>query len=179
MLKYPQAYINYLIHFHSERDYFECHEVLEEYWKEHPGDVLGSTYVGLIQVAVSLYHWRRHNHAGAVKMLRSALKMLRDTDMTQLGIDPEAFRARLTQRLEVLETLENGQYEDLDIPLADSQLEALCLQHCSRNELTWLSPSDLSNTQLIHKHTLRDRSSVILERERSMQLKLLTKRDKG
>ena len=31
---YPEAYIEYLMYFHGNRDYFECHEVLEEYWKE-------------------------------------------------------------------------------------------------------------------------------------------------
>ncbi|MCU6798108.1 DUF309 domain-containing protein [Paenibacillus sp. WQ 127069] len=179
MQKYPQAYINYLIYFHAERDYFECHEVLEEYWKDHPGDLWASTYVGLIQVAVSLYHWRRHNYAGAEKMLRSALTQLKDTDLVQLGIEAKVFRTRLSGRLEALENPDDRQYEDLDIPLADPQLEVLCLEHCSVNELTWLSPSDLNNTQLIHKHTLRDRAPVILERERSRQLKLLAKRDKG
>lgn len=112
-------------------------------------------------------------------MLRSALIQLKDTDLVQLGIEAEVFRTRLSGRLEALENPDDRQYEDLDIPLADPQLEVLCLEHCSVNGLTWLSPSDLNNTQLIHKHTLRDRAPVILERERSRQLKLLAKRDKG
>jgi predicted metal-dependent hydrolase len=179
MPNYPQAYIKYLIYFHAERDFFECHEVLEEYWKEHPVDPLGSAYVGLIQVAVSLYHQRRHNLAGALKMLRSALNILTDADMTELGIDGAAFREILTRRLESLGAPDEFHYEDLDIPLSDPQLQAVCLEHCSGSMLIWQRPSDLGDTHLIHKHTLRDRSSVIAERERSWQIKLAAKRDKG
>ena len=36
MTQYPEAYTDYLCYFHGARDYFECHEVMEEYWKEHP-----------------------------------------------------------------------------------------------------------------------------------------------
>ncbi|WP_260405419.1 DUF309 domain-containing protein, partial [Paenibacillus sp. 598K] len=63
---YPDDYIQYLIEFHVTRDYFECHELLEEYWKEQPGDdPFYDTWVGLIQIAVSQYHHRRSNHRGA------------------------------------------------------------------------------------------------------------------
>ena len=33
---YPTEYIQFLIHFHGDYDYFECHEILEEYWKTKP-----------------------------------------------------------------------------------------------------------------------------------------------
>ncbi len=33
-MMYPNAYLDYLVYFHGHRDYFECHEVLEEYWKK-------------------------------------------------------------------------------------------------------------------------------------------------
>ena len=35
---YSQAYIDYLVHFHGDRDYFECHELLEEHWKKTKED---------------------------------------------------------------------------------------------------------------------------------------------
>lgn len=31
---YPPEYIEFLYHFHCDRDYFECHEILEELWKK-------------------------------------------------------------------------------------------------------------------------------------------------
>ncbi|NOU97005.1 DUF309 domain-containing protein [Paenibacillus sp. LMG 31456] len=177
MSKYPQAYIDYLIYFHSQRDYFECHEVLEEYWKEHPNDPLATAYVGCIQVAVSLYHQRRGNLAGAVKMLQSALKNFIESDLIKLGIEPDDFRAQLTARLAQL-TAPDFQYEDLNIPLADAELEEICVKQSIEKALMWQCYSDFSNTYLINKHTLRDRSVVIAERELSRQTKQAAKRVK-
>ncbi len=61
---YPKAYIDYLVEFHATRDYFECHEILEEYWKEDPPKKRKRYWVGFIQLAVALYHHRRQNTAG-------------------------------------------------------------------------------------------------------------------
>lgn len=170
MSAYPQPYIDYLIYFHAERDFFECHEVMEEFWKAHPGDVHASTYVGLIQIAVSLYHQRRGNRKGAVKMLSQSLVNLTDAGMTQLGLEPGIMRQRLEERLRLLH-VPGTVYTDLDLPIADPKLESLCLQQCGEHKLVWLSPSDLQDDYLIHKHTLRDRSHVIAERERSRRQK--------
>lgn len=52
---YPKAYIEYLVHFHSDRDYFECHEILEEHWKQ---DGRNKGWLVLIQTAVAFYHYR-------------------------------------------------------------------------------------------------------------------------
>ncbi|PZE21870.1 DUF309 domain-containing protein [Paenibacillus xerothermodurans] len=170
MSHYPQAFIDYLIHFHAERDFFECHEVLEEYWKEHPDDPLNKAYVGCIQVAVSMYHQRRGNLAGAVKLLRNALGNLTDEDMHRLGIEAAAFRERLQERLRELNK-PDFQYRDLNIPLADPDLLSLCRERCAATNLTWQCPSNFDDTYLINKHTLRDRSGVIAERERSRHAK--------
>jgi predicted metal-dependent hydrolase len=174
---YPKAYMDYLIYFHAERDFFECHEVLEAYWKEHPGDPLATAYVGLIQVAVSFYHQRRHNLAGALKMLRSAIHLLKVEDLVKLGIDPALFHNLLLDCLERLENPADFKYADMDIPLADPLLQAACMERCVGQSLVWQSASNFGDIHLINKHTLRDRSSVIEERERSRQMKLAAKRD--
>ncbi|UZN00489.1 DUF309 domain-containing protein [Lysinibacillus sp. MHQ-1] len=55
------------------RIFFECHEVLEEYWKEiAPGDKM-HPLVGYVQLATGLYHWRRGNDTGAIRILEKAL----------------------------------------------------------------------------------------------------------
>ncbi|MCS7464432.1 DUF309 domain-containing protein [Paenibacillus doosanensis] len=166
MSAYPEAYIDYLIYFHAERDFFECHEVMEEFWKERPGDPLASCYVGLIQVAVGLYHQRRNNLIGASKMLGSALNQLTDEGMAALGIAADLMRSRLKERLAQIASAGTA-YEDLDLPLSDPRLEAECVERCAERGLTWRRPSDLADTYLIHKHSLRDRSSVVAERELS------------
>jgi len=177
-MQYPKAYIDYLMYFHAERDFFECHEVMEEYWKEHPEDPLSSNYVGLIQIAVSMYHHRRGNLKGAVKMLTQALHNLTDAGMLRLGLDPVQLRKMLNERLEALHP-PGIPYSDLDLPIADPELMNFCMQQCGEQELSWLCASDLSDTYLIHKHTMRDRSSVIEERERSRRRKAAGKRDES
>lgn len=37
---YPTEYIQFLIHFHGDYDYFECHEILEGYWKTKPRGIV-------------------------------------------------------------------------------------------------------------------------------------------
>lgn len=172
MLSYPEAYIDYLIYFHAERDYFECHEVMEQFWKDHPGDPLASTYVGLIQIAVSMYHQRRGNYKGAEKMLSQSLRNVTEQGMRQLGLDPILMRERLVGRLADLHNNAQPVYSDMDLPIADPELAARCLELSTERKLTWQCSSNLGDTYLIHKHTLRDRRSVIEERERSRDQKL-------
>ncbi|AFH62161.2 DUF309 domain-containing protein [Paenibacillus caseinilyticus] len=164
--RYPDAYVRYLVHFHAERDYFECHEVLEEYWKEHPGDADGEAYVGLIQLAVSLYHQRRGNLAGAVKMLSGAIRRLGSGAAAELGIAEAELQRLMGARLVELGDPAAFVYRDLDIPLADQALLQACEETSGATWERWGQPSDLSDRYLIHKHTLRDRSGVVEERER-------------
>ena len=85
---YPEAYIEFLMYFHGNRDYFECHEVLEEYWKEVDPGNRSSHWVGLIQVAVGFYHYRRGNLAGALRTFHKAIKNIESNhnELIRLGI---------------------------------------------------------------------------------------------
>lgn len=166
---YPEAYIDYLVHFHGDRDWFECHELLEEYWKEHPDDPKSTTWVGLIQLAVSLYHQRRGNRAGALKMMTASLRNMQDADLDELGIDGTELRRLAAIRLELLAGEGDIRFADLDIPLASERLLALCMDKCREMGFHWKQPSNTADPQLIHRHTLRDRSEVILARAREAQ----------
>ena len=75
LLNYPEDYLSFLVHFHGTRDYFECHEILEEYWKETAPKERDSHWVGLIQIAVALYHERRGNKQGATRTLTKAIEI--------------------------------------------------------------------------------------------------------
>lgn len=163
---FPEAYVQYLLYFHGERDYFECHEVLEEYWKNNPDSPLREAWVGLIQVAVGMYHERRHNFRGAYKMLASALQKLTDRDLRKLGIAAEEFRDILAHRLEQLtgERQADHVFRDINIPLVDEELIIMCKEQCAMQGVEWGRPSDLSAEYLVHKHKLRDRSDVVAER---------------
>ena len=161
MNEYPSAYLSFLVEFHATRDYFECHELLEEYWKEHPGDGLGQIWVALIQLAVGSYHERRGNLAGASKMLLQSRKRMTDAGALQVGVDGEKLRAMITERLA---SIERGEpFIDMELPIIDEALLKSCLNLCAKKGLSWSAPSS-GEAALLHRHTLRDRSDVIAAR---------------
>ncbi|WP_159883364.1 DUF309 domain-containing protein [Paenibacillus puerhi] len=170
MAGYPDDYVSYLVYFHAERDYFECHEVLEEYWKEHPEDPNSEAYVVLIQIAVASYHERRGRRGGAAKMLAGAVERMKRTSLAPLGLDHEETLQRMERRLQELRGAER-EFTDLNLPIADLGLLTACRERCRTME-DWEKPSPMDDIFLVNKHTLRDRSGVIAERLKQKQLRL-------
>ncbi|WP_100398481.1 DUF309 domain-containing protein [Bacillus sp. FJAT-44742] len=168
---YPNAYIEYLVYFHGPRDFFECHEVLEEHWKKDKKEERNPHWVGLIQVAVSLYHQRRNNFSGAIRMMASAINILSKEaeNLKLLGLQYEELLQRLEQRL--TDMYEYKDYEEFNLPIADLDLLAYCKQKSLEIGSLWGSDSDFENGMIIHKHTLRDRSEVIEERLKQQYVK--------
>ncbi|BDG46655.1 DUF309 domain-containing protein [Parageobacillus sp. KH3-4] len=167
---YPVAYIRYLIHFHTDRDYFECHEILEEHWKKTG---YKKVWVLLIQIAVALYHHRRGNQQGALRMMRKALSLLSKEQkaIRELGLDDQRLSEQLERYIERME--QNGAYESIELPICDETLRKTCQAICDERGLIWGKASDMNNVFLIHKHKLRDRSDVIAARERKKKNKEL------
>ncbi|MFD2612118.1 DUF309 domain-containing protein [Paenibacillus gansuensis] len=168
MVQYPEAYVRYLIHFHTDRDYFECHEVLEEFWKEHPEDARSELWVGLIQLAVAMYHERRGNCKGAVKMLSSSFnKLIEQGDVSVLGLNPDRLSKLMKQRLQSYENrAEDAVYRDLELPFMDLQLLKTCRERAGED---WNAPSRMNVPELVHKHIMRDRTQVIAARAAEMK----------
>ncbi|MFK2824260.1 DUF309 domain-containing protein [Bacillus sp. B190/17] len=166
MYSFPLPYLSFLVHFHEDHDYFECHEVLEEYWKEKTDGARDSIWVGLIQVAVSFYHHRRSNFAGAQKLAVKALTIFqkRKEELRKLGIDEDAFINQLTSRLQ--EIKEGKTFTPMAIPFADEEVihQYRHFQQTFSSELKTENPDYLYN-----KHLLRDRSDVIAAREQSLK----------
>jgi predicted metal-dependent hydrolase len=63
------------IHLFNHREFFECHEVLEEAWTPQRGP-RRLFLQALIHVAVGFYHCQRGNPPGARGQLRKALRKL-------------------------------------------------------------------------------------------------------
>ncbi|KXZ21962.1 hypothetical protein AXI59_11960 [Bacillus nakamurai] len=166
---YPKAYIGFLAEFHATRDYFECHELLEEYWKESPPKERNMYWVGLIQLAVALYHQRRQNQTGAKRLIASSLRILRSEEQAvrSLGLS----YPRLIELIESLsDDIEAGSpYKSVMLPIIDENLKEACLAECRRKGYTWGQNSILTDTFLINKHRLRDRTDVIMERNREIE----------
>ncbi|MUT65367.1 DUF309 domain-containing protein [Paenibacillus sp. NEAU-GSW1] len=171
MERYPNAYFRYLLEYHATRDFFECHELLEEYWKEHPDDPRSELWVGLIQLAVGHYHLRRGNSAGARKIYANALKRLNPSGLASLGLDGAMLLAKLQNRQERLIANKAVEYEELDLKIVDPEVETECRRLCGEYGLVWgVSSTDIAES-VIHRHKLRDRSDVIAARAAAAELK--------
>ncbi|CAM4286381.1 DUF309 domain-containing protein [Paenibacillus alkaliterrae] len=164
MITFPNAYVSYLVEFHASRDYFECHELLEEYWKEHPGDGLADTWVGFIQLAVGLYHERRGNKRGALKMLEQTERRLTDSPLESLGIEKKSLLEQLSQRLAALRDDSHTDYADIDLNIINDELWSRCLAECAERGWEWGKPSPIEDASIIQRHKLRDRTDVIAAR---------------
>ncbi|MDF2671286.1 MAG: hypothetical protein K0R67_3592 [Paenibacillus sp.] len=121
MVGYDQLYVEFLYYFNINRDYFECHEVMEELWMEEGRNPL---HQGLLQVAVGLYHHRNGNIGGAIKLLDQAIEKLEYYPRISMGIDLGKLVEDAKRYLAKLEDIEEQPFEfyDLDIAIIHSEL---------------------------------------------------------
>jgi predicted metal-dependent hydrolase len=124
MPTYDPLYVKFIYYFNIERDYFECHEVMEELWLEEGRNPL---YQGLLQVAVGLYHHRNGNVNGAIKLFTAALEKLEGREQEVLGIDLSSLFTASRRYLSQLEQMEEAPFAfyDLDIRINDQELDDL------------------------------------------------------
>ncbi|WP_340016546.1 DUF309 domain-containing protein [Paenibacillus sp. FSL K6-1318] len=122
MSNYEPLYIDYLIYFNRDQDYFECHEVLEELWLERDRD---SLYKGLLQIAVGLYHFRNGNLRGGIMMLQSSVDLLEPYPDTTLGIELGILVQEVKEIVKQLSEpdAQSVTYRDLSIRIVDEALE--------------------------------------------------------
>lgn len=124
MTYYEELYIQFLYYFNIERDYYECHEVMEHLWLEQGRN---RTLQGLLQIAVGLYHFRNGNSGGARKSFQAAiLKLEKNTPIT-MGIHMEKLindtKIYLSKLLDVDKM--PFTFYDLDIEIVDESLQQL------------------------------------------------------
>jgi len=56
----------------NAREFYECHEVLEEIWLAEP-ERIRTLYQGILQVGVAFYHLGRGNFRGATSLLETGI----------------------------------------------------------------------------------------------------------
>lgn len=120
-MAYDPLYLAYLVYFNRDRDYFECHEVLEELWLAKERDPL---YKALLQVAVGLYHSRNYNIRGGTIMLKGAYLKLEEYPADTLGINLTKLVQEVKAYVQCLESHEQNPftYYDLTIEIIDHSL---------------------------------------------------------
>jgi predicted metal-dependent hydrolase len=124
MQAYEQLYVDFIYYFNIERDYFECHEVMEELWLEEGRAPL---YQGLLQIAVGLYHHWNGNVGGSIKLFSQGIDKLQHFPSPMLGIDlakiVEESRIYVQKLLNI--AVEPFEFYDLNIDLVDPELVVL------------------------------------------------------
>ena len=74
----------------NKREFFDCHEVLEEVWKHQPEPERQLTQ-GIIQIAVAYYHALRGNSAGAIKLFARGITRVEPFLPSASALHLEAF----------------------------------------------------------------------------------------
>lgn len=168
---YPEEYIDYLVHFHGDRDYFECHEILEDYWKTVDKNNKNSILVAFILLAVSNYHHRRGNFRGASRTLKKAVTIFNKQKplLNNFGFSPQQFIDYLNNHLKYVE--DGKEYRSIKLPIHDTALIESCILACNEKGFIWGQESDLSNEEIVHRHVKRDRSDVLNERNLALTLR--------
>jgi len=71
--------------------FYDCHETLEDVWRESGGkdgrEAAAGFYQGLIKLAAGFHHLLRGNHRGAVTLLRDGLALLDPFRPVYLNVD--------------------------------------------------------------------------------------------
>jgi uncharacterized protein len=155
-------FMQFIVYFNNNQDYFECHEVLEDYWKSLPDGDKEHPLTAYILLATGMYHWRRGNTVGAIRTLRKAEKkftsFLADHPSFTEEIDLHNLINHVRRAVDLVG--EELPFESFPLIITSSKLTA-------RLELVKQSMSLLSfgSDAVIHKHMLRDRSGILQERE--------------
>lgn len=87
----------------NRREWYECHETLEELWVGTEFEIRWF-YQGILQIAVALMHWRNGNYGGAISLLASGGEYLKRVcpvcqlvEVASLVEESERFRMELVR----------------------------------------------------------------------------------
>jgi len=147
----------FITYFNEHEDYFECHEVLEEYWKEIAPRDKTHPLTALILLATGMYHWRRGNFIGAKRSLEKSDERFQANDSSDFykGIHLSQMLDYIHESIEFVQ--KKKEFQAFKIVITSPELiEAIDKQP---------SLVPLVGEQLINKHMLRDRSEVLKARE--------------
>jgi predicted metal-dependent hydrolase len=89
--------------------FYDCHETLEDVWRETgakgDGSTLANFYQGIIKAAAGYHHLLRNNYRGAVNLLSDTFRLLEPYRPATLGVDVERLLADIRASLERIEEL--------------------------------------------------------------------------
>ncbi len=111
-------YLEYIELF-NERDFYDCHEVLEDLWLDYQGPSR-RFYQGLIHLAAAYLLLMRERMSGCKARFKSTLSYLEDYPDEYLHLELNPIRENVRMWLTRLENVQNGAivpYVDSDVPV--------------------------------------------------------------
>lgn len=173
---------SHLLEFYNEfiikQDYFECHEIMEDHWKDKIIRTKKDPEVFLILVATAEYHYRRGNICGAVTTYKRALKLYQEAsfNLIDLGLSSDAV-IKFSNRLHSIYYVN---FKPIEFPLSSEFYQLLHSYSMAEVPysyfMEYIKKEYIKVPSIIHKHKLRDRRQVIAEREHALQHKKRTYR---
>ncbi|MFY0742103.1 DUF309 domain-containing protein [Solibacillus silvestris] len=151
-------FIDYCAYFNGNNDYFECHEVLEEYWKEIAPKEKLHPLVGYVQLATGMYHWRRSNVTGAARIIEKAILNFELNRKSEFFEFIDLKQLLLIMKNQHRKIQENEPFKHFKLPITDLQLQELVQQRIKTIPL-------MDSHFIFNKHMLRDRTEILEARE--------------
>ena len=98
--------------------FYDCHETLEDIWREagEKGDdsTLTNFYQGIIKAAAGYHHLLRDNYRGTVNLLSDTFRLLEPYRPVTLGVDVDALLAAIRETLVRVEELGEGRLREFE-----------------------------------------------------------------
>ncbi|AYC29351.1 DUF309 domain-containing protein [Paenisporosarcina cavernae] len=151
-------FLQYIHYYNLHQDFFECHEVLEEYWKDVAPKERDHPLVGYILLATGMYHWRRKNYRGANRSFKKALSRLPKEHLFLEYMDQVTLKQNILVALRHTENENDFLFSPLPVkePLLTSAI-------------SYPMPPSQEEEYLLHKHLLRDRKDIVQQREKALK----------
>jgi predicted metal-dependent hydrolase len=150
-------FLQFVLYFNEHQDYFECHEVLEEYWKSVSPNDKSHALTAWILLSTGMYHWRRGNLMGAERSLQNAQKRfaMHPESEYYTGIHMEDMLSHLKDSIEMIHV--SKEFKPFTLTILSHEFKLLVQKQ--------QMPVALTGEELIHKHMRRDRSEILKARE--------------
>lgn len=155
-------FVKFIIYFNDNQDFFECHEVLEDYWNSIPERNKEHPLTSYILLSTGMYHWRRGNSIGALRTIKKAQQKMASmvsvaSEFTE-GIDFDDLIKNIDNVVLAIE--DNRPFKSFSIKVLSPEILRLVADVVPTLELL-----PHGSERVIHKHLLRDRSEIIRIRD--------------